>query len=553
MGETLNAAPARGRAWLVGLLVAGTLLAEFLAFDRATSLHHAWVYPRWNDQIQYLTEAYTGYEHLREAGIARGCWDALVNPSAQGTLHDLGAITIFLFAGPSRSAALALNMLAFVGWQAALAFAVWRRSRSLAFAMLAAALPLALAGPWLVRPGSAIDFRLDHLAVCAFGVLSAALVLSDGFRSRRGSLAFGAACALTLLTRFLTGTYLVLVFAGLLMWLAPQPDRRSRLSHLFFAATLAAALAGPIFWINRDWVWNYYVIGHFIGPESALRSPHLGIVDSVRFVFGHWADWHARTSFAVAALGLAAFAVATRLLRRETDSGTHSAKDREWLWLGLLLFLAPAVVLTFHSQKSEVVLGIMSPGAVLALLGFVRWLVRDSRALTGAAATTALFAGTSFAFALRAGANDPGFATDARRATSIADELYEASRRAGLNRPNIATDEITDYLDAQILRVVCYERHRRWVQFEMKLPTGIAAEADDVIVRRLRESDFVFLTESGSRSQWPYDEQMRRLHPQLVEIAVREFERAGDYELFGRKVVLYCRHGITLAAPAQQR
>jgi hypothetical protein len=553
MGETLNAAPARGRAWLVALLVAGALLVEFLAFDRATSRNHAWVYPRWNDQIQYLTEAYTGYEHLREVGVVRGLWDALVNPSAQGTLHDLGAITIFLFAGPSRSAALALNMLAFVAWQAALALAVWRRARSLSFAVLAAALPLALAGPWLVRPGSAIDFRLDHLAVCAFGVLSAALVLSDGFRSRRGSLAFGVACALALLTRFLTGTYLVLVFAGLFVWLVRQTDRRARLAHLFLAAGFAAALAAPLFWINRDWVWNYYVIGHFVGPESALRSPHLGIVDSVRFVLGHWADWHARASFGVAALTLGAFAIATRLLRGGTTPHGLAARNHEWLWLGLLLFLAPAVVLTFHSQKSEVVLGILSPGAVLALLGLVRWATPGPRARAGVAAAAVLFSGTTFVLALRAGANDPGFAADARRAATIADVLYEASRRAGLNRPNIATDEITDYLDAQILRVVCYERHRRWVQFEMKLPTGIAAEVDDVIVRRLRESDFVFLTERGSRSQWPYDEQMRRLHPQLVEIAAREFERAADYELFGRKVVLHCRRGITLAAPTQQR
>jgi len=552
MGETLNAGPGRLRAGWVGLLLVGALLAEFLAFDRAASRHHAWVYPRWNDQIQYLTEAYTGYEHLREAGIARGLWDALVNPSAQGTLHDVGAITIFLFAGPSRSAALALNMLALVAWQAALFLAVARRTRTWTLATLAAALPLALAGPWLVRPGSAIDFRLDHLAMCAFGVLSAALVLSDGFRSRRGALAFGVACALTLLTRFLTGTYLVLVFAGLAAWLACQPDRRPRLTHLGLAALLAAGLAAPFFWINRDWVWNYYVIGHFIGPESTLRAPHLSVAGSLRFVVGHWADWHAGASFGLVALGLAAVGLAAHFRRRSAaaDAATGSG---EWLGLGVLLFVAPAIVLVLHAQKSEVVLGILSPGAVLALLGLVRWLVRDPRALAGAAAATAIFAGLAFALALRAGTNDAGFAADARRAATIADTLYFAARRAGLSRPNVATDEITDYLDAQILRVVCYERHRRWVQFEMKLPTGIAAAADEVIVQRLRESDFIFLTERGSRSQWPYDEQMRRLHPALQEICAREFSRAARYELFGRTVVLYCRRGIALEADAQQR
>lgn len=537
MGETLTAAPAR--RWIVGLVLAGVLLAEFLVFDRAASRHHAWVYPRWNDQIQYLTEAYTGYEHLRNVGVMRGLWDALTNPSAQGTLHDLGAITVFLLAGPSRSAALSVNMLAFVAWQAALLLAVLHRTRSLALAGLAAALPLALAGPWRALPGSAIDFRLDHLAVCAFGVVTAAAVASDGFRSRRGSVLFGVAVALALLTRFLTGTYLLLGFAGLAAWLAGQPERRLRLRHLVLAASIAAALAAPLFWLNRDWVWNYYVVGHFTGPESALRSPHLGLLASVRFVLAHWASWHAGASFGAAGALLGAATLAARFGRRGTWSG-----NRDWLVLGALLFFAPALVLTLHAQKSEVVLGILSPGAVLFLLGLARWSAPAPRTLALAAAAVVALAAWTFGQSLRTAVNDPSFVLDARRVAAIADDLFDAARRAGLSRPNIATDEITDYLDAQILRVVCYERQRRWVQFEMKLPTGIAAEADDVILQRLRDSDFVFLTTAGSRGTWPYDEQMRRLRPRLVQLCAEEFQFAARYELFGRTVELHCRPGI---------
>ena len=39
------------RMWLVAALL---MLAEFLVFDRMTSRYHASLYPRWNDQIQYL-------------------------------------------------------------------------------------------------------------------------------------------------------------------------------------------------------------------------------------------------------------------------------------------------------------------------------------------------------------------------------------------------------------------------------------------------------------------------------------------------------------------
>ena len=46
-------------------LLLGVLAAEFWAFDQAGARRHTAVYPRFNDQIQYLTESYTGYEFAR--------------------------------------------------------------------------------------------------------------------------------------------------------------------------------------------------------------------------------------------------------------------------------------------------------------------------------------------------------------------------------------------------------------------------------------------------------------------------------------------------------
>src|SRR6476620_8586050 len=54
-------------------------LLEFLLFDQVGAKRYTWVYPRWNDQIQYLTESYTGYEYLKEHGLAAGLWHTLVN------------------------------------------------------------------------------------------------------------------------------------------------------------------------------------------------------------------------------------------------------------------------------------------------------------------------------------------------------------------------------------------------------------------------------------------------------------------------------------------
>src|SRR5688572_6305012 len=100
--------------------LAVALLAEFLLFDQFGAKRFTHLYPRWNDQIQYLTESYAGYEYARAHGAGAGLWQTLANRSAQGTLHDTWALIAFTLAGPSRSAALAINMVALMAWQVAL-------------------------------------------------------------------------------------------------------------------------------------------------------------------------------------------------------------------------------------------------------------------------------------------------------------------------------------------------------------------------------------------------------------------------------------------------
>src|SRR5687768_14592583 len=43
----------------VGWLLAGIFALEFFAFDQWGARRHTSIYPRWNDQIQYLSESYT--------------------------------------------------------------------------------------------------------------------------------------------------------------------------------------------------------------------------------------------------------------------------------------------------------------------------------------------------------------------------------------------------------------------------------------------------------------------------------------------------------------
>lgn len=549
----------RGPAWLGYPLLAILMAAEFLLFDRVGAHWHTGIYPRWNDQIQYLTEAYTGYEFLLAHGFWAGVWQALTHPAAQGTLDDCYAVVLFRLAGPSRSAALAINMLAFLAWQGALFFAVARSTGSRALAWIAAALLLSLAGPWSAAPGSAVDFRLDHLAMCSMGVTVAAALLTDRFRTAGWSLAFGMAAGVTLSTRFLTGPYFILIFAGLLVWAASASTPGRRLRHLGLAAAVAFALAAPLVWLNRTWVYNYYWIGHFFGPESAIRNPHLNLAQSIAFVAGHLGTDHLGPVFLILAalitvtLGLGALA-AGRRGRPAEAAGARWPRDAAVL--GSIFLLAPGIILALHNLKSPIVEDIMVPGLAVLLLAAWAALAEFSRRRRPAGESFAALAGPAVA-ALAIGVGyfvarqvtpplTGQFIADARKVNALADEIYRRSRAGGLATPRVGVDEVTDCLDGQVLRVICYERHRVWVPFIMTLPTGIMEEKEAVLMDRLAQSDFVFLTEDGPIGGWPYDREMRGLRPRTQAWCEAHLVPVDRFPLFGQRMVLYQRREIPL-------
>ncbi len=529
--------PAFLRSPALWLLLA-TFALEFFVFDQFGAKRHTNVYPRWNDQIQYLSEAYTAYERSRTGGFAVALEGTLTNPSAQGTLHDTAALIAFKLAGPSRSAALALNLLALIAWQAALFFAVTRRSGSPALGFASAMLPLALAGPWQNVPGSAYDFRLDHLAMCGLGFASALALATDDFRSRRWSKIFGAAVGLTLATRFITATYFVVIFAALLAWILAGSDRKTRALNLGRAALLAALLAGPFFWLNRERILEYYWVGHYIGPESTIRNQGFDAIASIQFVAGHLARLHLGPWFAsAAALGALAFF---------TRQGERNPATRTTALLGAVFLLAPALVLTVHRQKSEVVLSALAPGVVLLVVALWLGLARagNTRRAFLAAGTLAVFIGGFFLQRQLAPAYDAATLAHIRQVNTLADKIYARVKTGQPATPWVAVDYITDCLDAQVLRVICYERHRVWLPLDMTLPTGIAEPTDADVLARLGRSDFVFLTEEAPPGLFPYDRKLEAMRPQIRAWCDTNLRATERFSLFGRRMVLYQRREI---------
>ena len=540
-----------GKKWLVIAALIALCAVEFLLFDRFGSHRVTGIYPRWNDQIQYLSEAYVGYEDSQAHGLLTALGHTLINPSAQGTLHDFAAVVAFTVAGASRSTALALNMLALIAWQLALFGAIRRTTGRTDLAWLAALLPIVLRGPWLIYPGSANDFRLDHFAMCALGVTSACAMLTRRFTHRGWTAAFGFCTAVTMLTRFITGTYFVVIFTILLLAALFAQNRWRRVANLLLAGGIVVLVAGPIFWLNREWVWNYYYIGHYVGPESAIRNQNFGLLKSTAFVWGRLFTLHLGWFFAIFGGVLTAALAGTRVkpANRASDASPDGGAITAAV-VGLIFLLAPALPLTLHPQKSEVVLSALAPGIILLVVALWAWAsergVQSGGLGRRVVVVTATIAAVGyFGMSQMRHEENAQLVADRRQINDIADYIVAHARAAKLDRPKIAVDHITDALDAQVIRVVCYERQHIWIDFDMRLPTGIAAPDANVVRQRMRESDFVFLlADDGLLNDYPYDHKLREMRPELRAWCDAHLKATRHLTLGSHPITLYQRPAI---------
>jgi hypothetical protein len=137
-------------------------------------------------------------------------------------------------------------------------------------------------------------------------------------------------------------------------------------------------------------------------------------------------------------------------------------------------------------------------------------------------------------------AHDEAFLASARTVNQIADQIFADTRARAIANPYIAVDQVVDFIDAQILQVICYERKKVWVPFVIQLPDSILEDKDENMLYRMKLCDFVLLTdEMPGDGYWPYDKQMRRLYPQMKSWCEEHLRRVETYSLFGRRMSLY--------------
>ena len=546
-GPAAADASSRQPAATHALALAALFAAELALFWSATSRHVSWAYPRWYDQLQYLDEAYNGYDWMRLHGFASGVRHVLGHVSPQGSLHGLLALLVFAVTGPSRTAALAVNLLAFLALQAATFLSVRRVCGGYPLAWASVGLLAAAAGPWSGGGGSAADFRLDWMASCAYGVALAVAAAGGWFRSARWSAMLGAAVGLVMLTRFLTAVYFSIIFLVAFAWILSRPRRWSRCARLLLSAACALAVSGWALWRARRVMYDYYWMGHIAGSERALRDSHLGLVSSMARVCSEillrQVGWRAM------ALGLAAAAalLACRWMSRSrAGQARNPAADARGAWAMALLFAAaPAGVLVLHPEKASAPFSIILPAAVWVMVLALSRLSRRTGPACGAATFGAVaLMGAAFFGAGQLGSAPPReLEAEFRDVNALSDYLYFRSEEAGLTHPRVAVTMDVDALSAEIFRLVGRERHQRLLPFVATLPTGLFATTPEIVMARLAESDFVCLV-TRAPINWPFDRQMMAMLAETRGWCDGNLRHAGDLETAEFAAAVYERKSL---------
>jgi hypothetical protein len=562
----LNAPVSLSYGWLFFALF---LCLQFALFFQSATRQLAFIYPTGWDQTAYLSESFEIYDQMQTDGIGRGLLRAVTAPIPQGKLLQIEAAVLFLFTRPSRISAWGLNFL----YLALLEYFVVSTLLWLDGGWHIALMGLGLLLATATRFGSAggvLDFRLDFIASCLFGIFICLLVRSAAFALFGWSLAAGVAAGLLVASRFLTAMWLFPLMAVLFLTLFIRlrrshgaPEVRAitlqRLKGLAVCAFLAGGISVPIIWVSRAALIQYYVITQAGSTESGIRRAEFGVNTATDFILYYLKNVpaaHLGATYILLCIVLALLGLLTgRLLFDRLFAAPLHTAQTLGSFLPLTLFI-PFIVLTAWPVKSPVVGNVLVIPSIAntfllfaclprwfpKLYAFFNW--REWKVMAALPCLLALLAGCSSELrgqvrpSLR-----PEELADYRELAKFYEEIGNHSLEARLYQPKVMVDRLYDFLAPLNLEVIYYENHMVLLR-----PTStvgpVSAVPAQVATDALRNSDLIVLTQPHPPAvsfRYPFDQSMESYYPQLLKAAEKDFVPDRSFYFFGQDVTLYFR------------
>jgi hypothetical protein len=498
------------RAWL------WLLIAEAAIYFGFYNREIVWNLPDHYDQASYLWIAYGLVERIGMRG-----WPVLVEALTQPIhptgvlLPVVGAVAVGL-TGAGRLAALSLNFLAFAGLQALTFHTVRVKTGNAALACASVALLLCQGVMWFWA-GGLFDFRIDFIAYCLFGMWVCAVLLSGPFLYWRWTVIASAIAAILVLFRFFTIIYVLGIMGGFAIIAAYAAPKR--IGKIAASAVAIIALVARSLFIHRHALYEYYGIGHLLGPEKEIRAEEAGVhdlADQLLYYPASLAIEHLGWTFWVGAAILAVAAI-----------GSLRTAKRQWTPFRfdlLLLFGAiagPMLVLTSDQSKSPVVAGIAAGPVVLALIIVAAPAISQRASYLAAAAIACLAVVFQTGHVLRYTPRVAGERANLRTTANLATWINDYALEHKWTNPSISINVNSPSINARALDAWSYETTRTLVGWRPVLGVTIFAVSREEVLAQAAQSDVLVLASQPNlrAHPFPFNISMRELTPALFDYA----------------------------------
>lgn len=551
------------------LIFAGLIIFEYLLFRSYVLREIAPYYPTNSDQTIVLSNSYLLFESILNTGF----FESFKNLYTLLNLHWNTGITVifpgqaaifFLLFGASRLSALSINFIYFIVLQLVGAKTIKSlSSNNYYLPFLFVGLLLTTLSP-LQDPGGLVDFRLDFIAFCLYGIFAISALKSQIFLDRKWSIIAMLLAVTTISVRLITLTYIIPILSVWLIYLilyrlhTPKKELTSiiktQINNILISLGGIVSICVLFIYLLRKNIYNYYIIGHLTGNEKYVRSQIEGINGTISnllyypksLIFHHLGT--ITITLFVILLSLLFF---TFLITKKPTKN----KNQQLLFFKQKIFFLfncifiPIIILTTDLSKSPIVGGIVVVPLLLAITIIVLFLYQNSVNVIFKKISLITFTIISLLFGLSNYLNHFGrhnqayFRQNTLKLTKMYCDIGNYAIKKHWGSFSMMVDQVNDYLNDGALKTIYYEKTGVFLNVSgtPKLSTDITNIEK---AKRQLNKNYIFITNLDRYKQelpYPYNVSISPLRSQLKQYAKKKFIVLGDYPLTGYRFRVYVK------------
>ena len=514
--------------------LSASLVIFFIFFIQAIYLYNSGllvssIYPRFNDQIQYLSDSYNLYEYLKDFGFTNISKN--INfAKAQGVTYQF-LPQLFLLFNVSRLSVLFVNFLFLFLFQFSLykLFRFYKYPRSFSLGIIF--ISTFISGYYEINAaGSIFDYRLDFMASALFGISSYFLCKTENFTRHKYIILLAFILAFSILTRFILAPYFFVLMLTYLLFIGYKSDFIDLFKKVVLFLTIFIVVLSPIYY-SFPFIESYY-LGHFVGPEALIRASSTNEYSLKFLKYIEYTFRHLKPALFIYILPLLLYF--TLSYKKKNFLKEQQIQRVSLFFISLLYFIAPIFILSFDYQMSKAAGTAAVPGLMMMfswLLGFCPFLIlsKKNKYLFLFFLLSFFLVFFVYSYNKNLQKNSDNYQFISKNHNMILDRINEMS----INKPivNIGVNRITDSVDALVLNIVNYETRNSTIKMSMVLPDSIYSTNIDQLINKLILSDIFFYYAEKQYIRWPYDKTMSDNSERILDILQDQFTLIECYNI----------------------